>query len=68
MTSRTGTDVGVRKNDPGFVFVFNARRPRISHRYGDNAVPRWTGNGFGHTVTSRAGTHDANRYIDLGFL
>jgi endogenous inhibitor of DNA gyrase (YacG/DUF329 family) len=43
-------------------------RPRISHRCRDIAVPRWTGSGFGHSVTSRTGSDDAIRQIDPGFL
>jgi hypothetical protein len=57
------------KDRPRFpIGAVNAFRPRISHRYRDIAVRKWTGSGFRHTVTSRAGTDDANRYIDLGFL
>jgi hypothetical protein len=48
--------------------VLNARRPRISHRYRDIAVRRWTGSSFGHTVTSRTVTDDAIRQTCLGFL
>jgi hypothetical protein len=53
VTSRAGTDDANRYIDPGFLLVLNARRPRISHRYRDIAVRRWTGSGFGHTVTSQ---------------
>jgi hypothetical protein len=41
------------RDRPRFLLVLNARRPRISLRYRDIAVPRWTGSSFGHTVTSR---------------
>jgi hypothetical protein len=53
MTSQTGRDDAIRNTDHCFLLVLNARRPRISHRYRDIAVRRWTGSGFGHTVTSR---------------
>jgi hypothetical protein len=41
---------------------------RVSHSYRDIAVRRWTGSGFGHTVTSYTGSDDAVRYTDPGFL
>jgi hypothetical protein len=47
--------------------VLHACRPRISHRYRDIAVRRWTGSGFGYSVTSHTGTDDAIRKIDHGF-
>jgi hypothetical protein len=48
--------------------VLRACRPRISHRYRDIAVARWTGSGFGHTVTSQGESDAAIRQIDHGFL
>jgi hypothetical protein len=54
--SRRPQDDAIRQIDLGFLLVLNARRPRISHRYRDIAVRRWTGSGFGHTVTSQTGT------------
>jgi hypothetical protein len=67
MTSRSGSNDAIRKIDPSFLLVLNARRPRISHRYRDIAVRRWTGSGFGHTVTSQTGSDDAFRETDHGF-
>jgi hypothetical protein len=40
-----------------------ASRHRISHPYRDIAVPRWTGSGFGHTVTSQGESDAAIRQI-----
>jgi hypothetical protein len=68
MTSGTGSDDANRYNDPGFLILLNARRPRISHRYRDIAVLRWTGSGFDPSMTSRTGTDVAVRKTDPGLL
>jgi hypothetical protein len=61
-------DDAIRKIDPGFLLVLNARRPRISHRYRDVAVARWTGSGFRQMITSQNESDAAIRQIWLGFL
>jgi hypothetical protein len=58
----------IRKTDSGFLLVLNARIPRISHRYRDIDVRKWTGSGFGNTVTSQREADAAVREIDHGFL
>jgi hypothetical protein len=68
VTSRAGTDDANRYIDLGFLLVVFVCRPRISQRYRDVAVARWTGSSFGHTVTSQGETDAAIRYIDHGFL
>jgi hypothetical protein len=43
-------------------------RPRISHLWRVARLRRWTGSGFGHSVTSWTENNDPIRQIDPGFL
>jgi hypothetical protein len=61
VTSQGKTDAAIRYIDHGFLLVLDARRPRISHRYRDIAVRKWTGSSFDHTVTSQRVDNDRNR-------
>jgi hypothetical protein len=59
--SKQLSDDRIRQIDPSFLLVFNARRPRISHRYRDIAVQGGPEAVSTIRVTSRTGSDDAIR-------